>query len=589
MAPADQRAAVADATEHLPGATPPAPAAAQQLAQIVDEPLELVDGFVPASARRDLEAGRERLERERINVVVLGEFKRGKSTLVNALVDTDVVPTGVLPLTAVVTVVRAGEPPRLLVRFMDDERDEIALSQIANFATEAGNPHNRRRVQLLTAEIPSPLLAHGLQLVDTPGIGSVYTHNTETALGFLGQVDAALFVLAADQPLSEAEQQLVRDAAARIPTILFALNKIDHVDQSERHDTTSFTRDRLREAIGAEPELYPLSARTGDGLGSLRARLERLAYRERHDVLDRSVRAHARTFAAKAVQAVLFEAHAVELPLGELERSLERFRERARDLARAREEAAELLEQAAERLIEELVNEPLLTLTRREGPRLCDELRMYVGEQRKIRPRILARRLDGWIERTIRERFEQLADEYERRLAADLAELDARYAERIDAILMDIETTADDVFGKRSGRRAPEVEMRRPSRFTFKLHDLEREMLDQLASLAAASAPGPFGRRLVARQAEARLLMLLDRHAGRLRSDLAERIRTSIRDYERDLGFVVGEAIASVEGAVERATREQRSGRLRVSARLDELQRVEGRIRELETTLQQVV
>lgn len=87
---------------------PPVPAATHRLTEIVSELLALVDGFVPASARGDLEAGFERLEHERGNLVVLGEFKRGKSTLVNALLDTDIVPTGVLPLTAVVTVVRGA-------------------------------------------------------------------------------------------------------------------------------------------------------------------------------------------------------------------------------------------------------------------------------------------------------------------------------------------------------------------------------------------------------------------------------------------------------------------------------------------------
>jgi len=110
-------------------------------------------------------------------------------------------------------------------------------------------------------------------------------------------------------------------------------------------------------------------------------------------------------------------------------------------------------------------------------------------------------------------------------------------------------------------------------------------MLDQLASLAAASTPGALGRRLIQRQAEERLRLVLDRHAGRLRSDLAARIEASVREYERELAFVVREAITSVEAAVKRASREQRSGRLHVSARLDELQRVERRVAELREAL----
>jgi small GTP-binding protein len=562
-----------------------AEAVQERLGELVGELLELVDGIVPASARFDLEAGRRRLQEERVNLVVLGEFKRGKSTLVNALVGAEVVPTGVLPLTAAVTVLCHGETARLLVTFADNARQEIALAQIADFATETGNPDNRRGVRLLTIELPAPLLAHGVQLVDTPGIGSVYLHNTETALGFLGQVDAALFTLAADQPLSDAEQELIRGAAARVPRIFFALNKIDHLDERERAETVAFVRERLRTLLGAEPELYPLSARRGDGVDALRRRLEQFAVDERSAVLARSIRSLAASFAAEAVQAVRFEARAVELPLNELEQKLSEFRERASELARTREEAAQLLHQAARRLIAETVNEPLLSLASREGPQLVAALKTYVADQGKIAPRTLAERLDAWTEHAVRDRFEQLAREYERLIADELAALHERYAERVDRILRELDDAAAEVFGTRAGRRAPEVGLRQPSRFTFKLHNVEREMLDQLASLAAASTPGALGRRLIQRQAEERLRLLLDRHAGRLRSDLAARIEASVREYERELAFVVGEAIASVEAAVERASREQRSGRLHVSARLDELQRVERRVCELQAQL----
>jgi small GTP-binding protein len=558
---------------------------AERLGEMVKELLELVDGIVPVSVRFDLEEGRRRLEEQRVNLVVLGEFKRGKSTLVNALVESDVVPTGVLPLTAAVTVVRHGEKPRLVVAFADGGRQEVALGRIADFATETGNSHNRRRVRVLTVELPASLLAHGVQLVDTPGIGSVHAHNTETALGFLAQVDAALFTLAADQPLSGAEEQLVREAAERVPRIFFALNKIDHLTPSEREETVEFVRGRLRAVLQVEPELYPLSARTREGLDGLRRRLEAFAVGERKGVLERSVRSLATAFAVEAVQAVRFEAHAVELPLVELEHKLAEFKERAGELAQTREEAAQLLLHATRRLIADTVNEPLLTLAAREGPTVTESLRTFVSEQGKIGARTLAERLEAWIDRAIHDRFERLAREYELQIARELGELHERYAQRVDRILAELDEAAAEVFGVRAGRRAPEVGLRRPSQFTFKLHDVEREMLDQLASLAAASAPGMLGRRLVVHQAEERLRLMLDRHAGRLRSDLAERIEASVREYERELAFVVREAISSVETAVERATREQRSGRLRVSARLDELQRVERRVSELRTAL----
>ena len=116
--------------------------------RVVSELLQVVDGIVPTNVRRDLEASLERLREERANLVVLGEFKRGKSTLANALVGAEIVPTGVLPLTAMVTAIRHGPAPRVVVIFESGERLEIGEGQVADFATEAGNPGNVRGAKL---------------------------------------------------------------------------------------------------------------------------------------------------------------------------------------------------------------------------------------------------------------------------------------------------------------------------------------------------------------------------------------------------------------------------------------------------------
>ena len=555
-----------------------APAELRGLPSLVEELLEAVDGLAPASVRHDLEQAGRRLAEERLNLVVLGEFKRGKSTLVNALLGADVVQTGVLPLTAAVTALRYGESERVIVDFEDGGRYAARLGVIPEFTTEAGNPDNRRGVRLVTIELPNALLASGLQLVDTPGIGSVFAHNTATALGFLGQVDTGLFTLAADQPLSSTEEELIREACERLPRLIFALNKVDRHDAAEREQVTEFVRERLREMLGAEPDLYALSARSGEGVESLRRRLRRLATEERAGIVTRSVHSLAAGFAAEALQAIRFEARAVELPLTALEGRLDDFRQRAAQLEQTREEAAELLVQGAKRLVRERVDEPLLSLARREGDECAEALLGFAAEQGSLSSGKLAQKLEAWSHSAIKVRFAELAADYERSLAKELGSLHERYAERVDRIMSELDDAAAEAFGERMGRLVQPVSLRRPSHFSFKLQDVEREMLDQLASAAVASVPGAVGRRLVLRQAEERLRILLDRHAGRLRSDLADRIEESVRDYARELAGAVSEVVAAVEAAVERAAREQRSGRLQVSKRLEKLRQVGERV-----------
>jgi hypothetical protein len=155
----------------------------------------------------------ERVREGLFYAACVGQFKRGKSTLLNAIVRQPVLPVGVVPVTAVVTVVRHGEAPLARVRFAAGGWQEIATSDLAQYVTEEQNPENRKGVASVEVFVPSELLRSGMCLVDTPGIGSVFIGNTEATRAFVPHVDTALVVLGADSPISADELALVNDIA----------------------------------------------------------------------------------------------------------------------------------------------------------------------------------------------------------------------------------------------------------------------------------------------------------------------------------------------------------------------------------------
>src|ERR1700693_3449589 len=114
-----------------------------------------------------------RVEQGLFYVACLGQFKRGKSTLLNALVGESILPVGVVPVTSVVTILRHGDRPTAMVRFSDGHSEPIALDTIAMFIDERQNPGNRRHAILVDVALPSPILRDGLCLVETPGLGLV--------------------------------------------------------------------------------------------------------------------------------------------------------------------------------------------------------------------------------------------------------------------------------------------------------------------------------------------------------------------------------------------------------------------------------
>ena len=182
-----------------------------------------------ADDRTVLDAVRGRLREARLRVLVAGEAKRGKSTLVNALLGRVVLPAGVTPLTALATTVRYGQDEQVSAGFADGHAESCPLSALDDLVTERHNPGNRRNAQLGDGAVDAPVLARGAELVDTPGIGSVYAHNTSAAEAALETMDAAVFVLTADPPVSASERELMARVAARSVRMFVVLNKADYL------------------------------------------------------------------------------------------------------------------------------------------------------------------------------------------------------------------------------------------------------------------------------------------------------------------------------------------------------------------------
>lgn len=218
-----------------------------------------------------LAVAQERLRDGRLTAVVCGEFKRGKSSLLNALLEEpDFFPTDTLFATSIVSTVTYGATECITAILESDgtvEQREIGRGEIESYVTESGNPHNARRARAITITTPNPKLKSGLTLVDTPGVGGVYAAHTAVTLGFLPSADAIVFVTDVTQPLTEGELDFLRQAAASAKVtddedgLLFVLTKIDLVDYTS---ILNNTRAKLAEVTGrpaASVLVTPVSSR----------------------------------------------------------------------------------------------------------------------------------------------------------------------------------------------------------------------------------------------------------------------------------------------------------------------------------------
>jgi len=202
-----------------------------------------------------------------LDVAVLGQFKAGKSSMLNALVGggVDLLPVGVLPVTAVVTRIEGGEALRVVVTRLDGSREEIDPGAMPEYVSEAKNPGNTKGIAAVDVRTPTLLDLPGLRLVDTPGLGSTHAHNTQSTMDWLPNVAAAIVAVSVERPLSEEDRRLIQTLRPLASRVVVVLTKADLVTEAELEQVRGFVAREIRETlglpVGGEPVIVPFSVR----------------------------------------------------------------------------------------------------------------------------------------------------------------------------------------------------------------------------------------------------------------------------------------------------------------------------------------
>ena len=309
----------------------------------------------------------ERLAHGRFHLAVLGQFKRGKSTLLNALLGEVVLPTAVVPLTAIPTFIRPGETLAARAYFQNQRAPQDVKAQTAGqlceflegFVTETGNPKNNLGVAQVEVFHPAALLSKGVVLIDTPGIGSTFRHNTEATLNFLPQCDAALFLISADPPITEVEVEFLRQVRSKVSRLFFIMNKVDYLNDEDRRAALEFLRKVLTEQAGvpAEMPIFCVSARLGlesrrnndqtlwtsSGLAEVEKHLVEFLANEKASALREAVSRKAADILGQALMRLRLARQSLELPLEELQRRVRLFEAAIDEAQRQRVAAGDLL------------------------------------------------------------------------------------------------------------------------------------------------------------------------------------------------------------------------------------------------------
>jgi GTP-binding protein EngB required for normal cell division len=386
----------------------------------------------------------ERLRRETFHLAVLGQFKRGKSTLINALLGAPLLPVAVIPLTAVPIFVSWAPRPHVRVSFRDRPAEDLADSDptairdfLFSFVTEEANPKNHHGVRRVDLTYPAPLLSHGIVLIDTPGVGSTYRHNTETAFEVLSECDAALFVVSVDPPITEVELGFLKDIKSKTAKLLFVLNKVDYLEPNQRVQVAEFLRRTLSEngLWDNTSSLFSLSAQKGleakesgdrggvvlSGLSSIEEYLAGVLSAAKGTLLRAAIETKASRILSERLAAINLRIRALELPLEDLLARSTAFEKTLASIEGQRQITHDILDGDRRRLRQELEQriERLRTMARPQLEVVAQELADAEQERNRATAAIL-----GIFETAQRDfldlfvaRFEDALQQHQRRIS----------------------------------------------------------------------------------------------------------------------------------------------------------------------------
>jgi GTP-binding protein EngB required for normal cell division len=523
----------------------------------------------------------KRVSEGRFYVACVGQFKRGKSTLINALVGHTVLPTAVIPVTAIPTIIRHGERLAARVCIRGEKWSDIPLSRVEEYVAEEKNPENIKHVVGVEIFVPTPLLETGMCLVDTPGLGSVHAGNTEATHAFIPHIDAAIVVIGADPPLSGDELQLVETVGQQVQDIIFVLNKADRTSESDRLSALAFARrvieTRLKRSISGIYEVSALEQIENRGEGRdwprFLASLEHLVRHAGRTLVHQGAERGLQRAAEQLLGVIEEESAALKRPVEDSERRIAEFRQISESaeqslielgflfaaeqqrLSKSFEERKNLfLKQAAVTMKVKLEN-ALQSVKRRNGF-------AYRKDAMRLAQNIAQSQIVPW-----------LAEE-EKYAEEGYAHVAQRFIDLANGFLERVRQTGVTTLGVLPEAMDSELGFRTRSRFYF--HELER--------FAAPASPFSSARDLllgvfgaygpIVDEAQAFLKRLLKANSTRVQNDVDDRVMESRRRLEGEIRLALADVSGVAARALSRATQVRAQGAPAVELGLSRLDAV---------------
>ena len=566
------------------------------LLDCIDEMLAIEN--VPGCPCEDL---REKIRSNAFNLVVVGQFKRGKTSLINALLGADILPVAVVPLTSIVTIMTWGEVLRIKVYFNDGKIAEIRPESLTEYVTEKGNPKNVKDVREVVLTYPSPYLKDGVRLIDTPGVGSIYEHNTDVAYQYLPKADAALFLLSVDQPMSKAELDFLKDVKAYSNKIFFVLNKADYLRENDLKDSVEFSRHGLKETMGSEVKLFAVSARialeaAAEKSGELMEKsmlphfakeLNRFLMEEKGNVLILSVTNNLLRSISQAKLELELELKSLTTPLEELKDKIRVFESKTGEVSQVKRDFEILLEGEVSRLAKGGLEDDLQRFVRdlmpQEKAHLTDQFERNKGLSLKdLRSALEAEVIDH-----VKQAFITWRAMEDERLAKAFETICKRFITKINETVDELLRYSSELFSVPFDAVKAEALWNVKSEFYYRFKE-QPVGTAIIASTLTLALPKFIGDKIILKKMKEYLQRVVTTQAARAGNDFEERLDKSKLDFRWEMFQKIDATIEGIASAIEKGMMQRSKGAQEIEVRKRMIVETTGKLEEIKRRLAQI-
>jgi signal recognition particle receptor subunit beta len=311
----------------------------QRIEKWLDEAIPFLKKMeLPAIASSLVEKFQQTFKDQRIKIILCGEFKNGKTSLINALISKpDLLPTDVLPCTSYITIIEYASE----LRFEVCRSGSVSPLSLEEFQQLTALKEQDHSIEWIRVGCPSQWLAEDIVLVDTPGLEDLSQTRSDITLKYLPESDVIVLVVTASAPIKATEKNFIRQhiTCREIQKVICALNKVDNLNEtSEIERVLKYARSKLSKEL-PDATWIPVSTAKGiesDGnIPELRDAMIKIALHEKTGII-------ASRFARPAQQ-LLFEVEAriktEEAGIGgtlvDLERLVTEFRKKVAETSRS--------------------------------------------------------------------------------------------------------------------------------------------------------------------------------------------------------------------------------------------------------------